>query len=103
VLSKLAVAPAARGARIVRSLVCEAYRRLTAHGTQVASIGCGPHLERFYLRLGFLPHGPLQLVPGYGAILPMRLDLLDLPHLQQVGSPLASLCAARHGGSRRSA
>jgi len=103
VISKLAVAQNARGARVMRAIVCAAYLQLLDRSMQVAWIGCAPHLERFYRRLGFLPNGPTQFVPGYGAILPMRLDLLDAPHLQQVGSPLASLCAAFVDRSRRSA
>lgn len=103
VISKLAVAASARGPRVTRALVCDVYQRNLDRGTTTAWLGCAPRLERFYLRLGLLPAGELQQVPGYGAIRPMRLQMRDLAHLQACGSPFAPLCAAFLAAARRSA
>lgn len=56
-------------------------------------IDCNAHLEDFFIRLGYHRHGPKVEHPEYGLVQPLRLDIEDIDHLLQVGSPFARLAA----------
>lgn len=64
-----------------------------ASGIRHDFIDCNAHLEDFFIRLGYHRHGPKVEHPEYGLVQPLRLDIEDIDHLLQVGSPFARLAA----------
>lgn len=87
--TKLMIRPELRSGTLAVRLACAVYRFGLEQGIHHDFIDCNAHLERFFQRLGFRTYMGRVVHPEYGEVLPLRLALHDVAHLQRLGSPLA--------------
>jgi len=94
IVTKLMIAPAHRRGTLFAQLGLELYRytRDTHPQIMFCVIDCVPHLQRYFLRLGYRRIGPPFEHPAAGRVLPMAFPLYDRCHFEAVRSPLAQVC-----------
>lgn len=71
-------------------LVRAAYSRALIDGVRHGYIDCNPHLNDFFLRMGFEVHCGPKIHPVYGTVTVLRLAMHDIPRLDACHSPLAA-------------
>jgi hypothetical protein len=89
IVTKL-IARSGTGSRIGAQLVEAAYRQGLAEGVTVTRIDCNEHMLPYFKRLGMKDIGPI-CHPDYGNVFLMQMDCFDLPHLEKVRSPFATI------------
>jgi hypothetical protein len=92
VSTKFMVAPAYRNGLLGVRLASRVYQFGLEQGILFDFVDCNPHLERFFLGLGYCRYRTRILHPEYGEVLPLVLPVADLGHLDAVGSPWAKIC-----------
>lgn len=91
IITKLMVAPKYRNSLLSVRLSRQLYRTAVPMGVHYVLIDCNDYLVPFFLKLGFKPWGDPVEHPSYGKVHVMKLDCLDLPHLEAVNSPILSV------------
>jgi predicted GNAT family N-acyltransferase len=88
---KLMVLKEFRGNQIAIHLIKENYRQMLIEGIKFDFSECDSSLVSYYNKLGYKSIGTLNH-PEYGEGTILMLDVLDLEHLERVGSPFKEIC-----------
>lgn len=87
-ISRLVVAPTARGSSLVMRMIRQLYGATLAQGHRFAWLSANAHLVELYGRCGFVVRHR-KIDRRYGEVALMKFDLHDLAHLRAIRSPLA--------------
>lgn len=93
VTTRAAVGAVWRGGTLFARLARAVFRFGVENDIRFDFIVSRAGLQEQYRRLGYRPFGDTVLHPDAGQVLPMRLDLWNVDHLREVGSPFAPLVA----------
>ena len=92
-VSRLVVKDDYRGSALARRLFMAAYSIGIERSITQCHIYCAPHLERYYVRWGFIRLNGTIVHPDDGEQIPMTLPTLDFAHLERTRSPFLKLAA----------
>ncbi len=88
IITKLMVSPEYRHTTLSVRISCELYRHAVPMGVHHPVIDCNDHLVPLFERIGFKRWTAPFDHPEYGNVNVLKLDCLDLEHLEAVRSPL---------------
>ncbi|MEM7083146.1 MAG: GNAT family N-acetyltransferase [Pseudomonadota bacterium] len=91
IVTKLMVTPEYRHTSLSVRIACELYRLAVPMGLHHAIIDCNDHLLPMFQRLGFTQWREPAQHPDYGRVNILKLDCLDMAHLERVQSPLVPI------------
>jgi hypothetical protein len=94
VTTKLMVSPAYRHGHLAIKIVSASYKAGLTGAIKFDFIDCNPPLEAFFQRLGYRRYRGTVHHPEYGEVVPMLLELLNIAHLEKVGSPFVRVFRA---------
>ena len=92
--TRLMIAPEYRKGRLAVRLAIACYEYVVVRGIRWNFIDCNAHLISFFRGFGYVEHIAPAHHPEYGTVTRMRLDALNMEHLQAERSPFAR-CLAR--------
>lgn len=91
IITKLMVSKEFRTTPLSLRMSCELYRCAVPEGIYHPIIDCNDHLVPLFTRIGFKQWLKPRFHPDYGRVHILKLDTLDLDHLEDVRSPLLPL------------
>ncbi len=86
--TRLMVAQQFRGGTLSALVTSRMFQFLLQQNIAVDFACCKAALLGFFQKLGYLPYSAPTLHPDSGEVIPIRLNLLDIDHLELVRSPL---------------
>jgi predicted GNAT family N-acyltransferase len=99
--SRLAVLPNFRQGKVRSALFEAIYQQRVRGGTRLCLVSCAPAVSRIFRAYGFVEYAPPVIDPVVGSLIRMKLDLLDLNHLENIKSPFRLIARREVFAERR--